>query len=156
MKDNLSIFYAFKRSDSEVRKFCKEHGIKITKHATGVDMIFIDVDDDRHDLDAVLIVCENNPGATVYLFQHNQLGVGAKAKQMREELEKRGASVVVPERILGKRGPKPTHGLTLEQIERYRPLYEKKTVTRQHVVDVILRDTGYKTTRHQLRTIFKK
>lgn len=138
-----------------MKKFCKEHDIEISIHATGVPLIFIDVDADREELRVVIGRCKIIPDSVVYLVKYSDLGTGAKAKQIREQLEATGAKVIVPQRILEKRGPKTKHGLSADQIERYRPMYEGKTVTQQHIVNTILRDTGVTVTRHQLRTMFK-
>lgn len=155
MDNNLKIFYAKNTSDKEVRRFCKEHDLDISKHPAGFDMIFLEFDHtEGEELKAVLALCASN--VIVYLMQLSHLGQGAKAKEMREAIEATGAKIVVPERILARRGPKPKHNLTPEQIEKYRPDYEKKTVTRQFVLDKILRDENVKLTRHQLRSIYKK
>jgi len=155
MKDKQNIFYAFERTDREVKRFCEKRGIEISKHSTGVDLIFIDVKaTDRAELTAVLAKCR--AGVIVYLFQLSDLGVGAKAAQMRKEIEAKGATVMVPEKVSKKRGPPPAHSLTAAQIEHYRPLYDTKALTRQHVCNVILREANVKLSIGQLNRAFAK
>lgn len=150
----VDIFYAKNRSDKAVRAHCKKHNIEIDRHATGVELIFIDVEgSDLPELSAVMAKCKE--GVTVHLVTLSDLGHGAKAKQIRERIEVTGAVVSVPEKVPQKRGPKPGWlDLTQEQIDAVRPDYDKGVVSQQFICDKILRNTGVEVTRYQLPKIF--
>lgn len=154
----FNIVYGFRQSDAELRRLCKQHGVEIGIREIGKDkipMIFTGFPgDDGQELQAVLAACQ--PGVAVWVSQLSNLGWGGKSKEMQDDIKARGAVIKVFEKTLRKRGPKPKHNLTAEQIEKHRTLHDTKTVTRQHVINTILRDTGVALTRHQLRTIFKK
>ena len=93
MDDILNIFYARNETDRRVKQFCKTHGIEISKHPAGYDMIFLEFEHtEGEELEAVLMACASN--ATVYLMQLSHLGQGAKAKEMGLVLE----AVQSPER----------------------------------------------------------
>lgn len=155
MKKFLNVFYASGVSEKDAKKFCKLHGVDVSVHQLGYPLTFLEFPHtEGQELNAVLSIAD--VGVNVYVMQLSHLGQGAKAKEMREAIEAKGAKIIVPERKLQKRGPKPKHGLTSEQIEFYRADYDTKTVTRQFVINKILRDTGVQLTRHTLRNIFKK
>lgn len=159
MIEKMNIFYAYGRPDSEVRLFCKKHGIEISDHVSGVKLIFIDVKgSERGELYAVKGKCR--PGVTVYMIQISDLGHGAKAAKERREIEATGATIVVPDTKPQKRGPKPSHGLTDAQIKQFQPDYDSPN-TRQFVCDKIFRVTSedgnpVKVSIGQLNRIYKK
>lgn len=153
MDDNVFIVYGFKRSDRFLRRFCKDHEIEIGKTQGGIPLVFIDVDGtDREELRAVLAACR--PGVVVVVAQLSDFGTGAKSKEIQKRIEAAGASVMVPEKILQKRGPKPKGILSEEDQAWAQSLYDNPALSRKHVADAIERRTGVKFTRHKLRARF--
>jgi hypothetical protein len=157
MTIDLNLFYARDTSDKDVKKFCKLHDIELSVHPAGYPMMFLEFEHTRgEELSVVLDLCECKDNVTVYLMQLNHLGQGAKSKQIQKRIEQSGSKIIVPEKKLEKRGPKPKHGLTKDEIERYRLDVEAGVLTQQAIINKILRDTGKKVTRYQLDTLYKK
>jgi hypothetical protein len=157
MTIDLNLFYARDTSDKDVKKFCKLHDIELSVHPAGYPMMFLEFEHTRgEELSVVLDLCECKENVTVYLMQLNHLGQGAKSKQIQKRIEQSGSKIIVPEKKLEKRGPKPKHGLTQEQIEEYRLDFDKGVLSQQAIIDKILRDTGNKLTRYQLANLYNK
>lgn len=155
MKDTIYIIYGFNRSDKELKKFCKDHDIEIGVTQGGIPLIFIDFEGtDREELRAVIAKCI--PSITVVVKQLSDFGTGAKSKEIQGMIAYTGATVLVPEKILQKRGPKLKGELTPDQHALAQVLYDNKALSRQHVADVIEREYGVRFSRTQLATRFGK
>ena len=142
MTNYVRIAYGFNRRDRDF-KDCKIDG----------NRYFIDNDHtDREELRAALLACR--PGVAVVVMQMSDFGHGAKAKQIREEIEATGAIVEVVEKIVGKRGA-PLKGEMSASDEKWaKALWLDKSRTKTIALARINERTGQAFTRDQLNYRF--
>jgi len=157
MSDKKYIFYGYGCGEKDALKFCRDHDIILDTYRDGervLPRIFIDPEGlPKDNLNAALQFARSD--VVVVVTNLAQLGHGAKANQMKRQFETTGATVLVPERVLQKRGPKPTAVIPEAFEARAQALYDNKANSRQFVCDEIFRLTGVRMSRGQLARRFE-
>ncbi|MCY0146156.1 hypothetical protein OEG84_24965 [Hoeflea sp. G2-23] len=88
------------------------------------------------------------------VLQIGDFGPGAKAAQIRKEIESRGGKVEVAEKVIGTRGRKPRGTMTEKDEKWARGLWLDPALTKSHVLARINERTGQEFTRDQLNYRF--
>ena len=142
MGNNERIAYGFNRRDRDFRDF-----------DIAENKFFIDNDKtDREELRAALVFCEE--GVVVVVMALGDFGPGAKARQIVQEIEAKGATVEVAEKPVAKRGA-PLKGEMSEADEKWaKALWLDKSRTKATVLARINDRTGQQFTRDQLNYRF--
>lgn len=143
MTFNARIAYGFNRADRDFKEFeIDENRYFIDNNKT-----------DRQELRDLLLACRE--GVTVVVLQYSDFGPGAKAKQIRDEIEAKGAVVEVAEKVVGKRGV-PLKGEMSKEDEKWaRALWLDTSRTKTVALARINERTGQNFTRHQLNYRFR-
>tara|TARA_R110000737_G_C14621639_1_gene493361 strand:- start:6610 stop:7113 length:504 start_codon:yes stop_codon:yes gene_type:complete len=151
------IFYCEDCGDKEAIKFCKEHGIELESNSfdgKARPIIFTDLKGfDKEALNDVLAYVKD--GVVVVVRKLSDFGTGAKSREIQNQIKAKGGEVLVPEKVLQKRGPKFKGEIPADRVEWAKALYNNKANSRQFVCDAIHEKTGVKLTRHQLKKRFE-